>query len=142
PAAQAGAPGGMEPRGERADRDRLQSLVERFEAHDHRRSRLGHLRALDGIEISPTDLVALHRFPRARRRYFGPRSATTRGLPASQGISSRPSARVTSQAPQSSASDAISRAVSSQESLGPTGPGGRSRMPSLRSSITTVAPMR
>src|SRR5207245_1356262 len=53
PAAQAGAPGGMEPRGERADRDRLQSLVERIEAHDHRRPRLGHLRALHGIEISP-----------------------------------------------------------------------------------------
>jgi len=36
----------------------------------------------------------------------------------------------------------ISRAVSSQESLGLAGPAGRSRIPSLRSSITTVAPIR
>jgi hypothetical protein len=75
-------------------------------------------------------------------RYPGPRSATRRGFPASHAIWSSPSAAVTSQADQSSCPAAISRAVSSHESLGEASEAGRSRIPSLRSSITTESPIR
>src|SRR5918999_695040 len=58
PAAEPGAPGGMELGRERTDGDGLEMLVQRVEAHDHGRPSLGHLGALDGIEGNPPDFVA------------------------------------------------------------------------------------
>src|SRR5262249_56951382 len=114
----------MQLAGQRADRDRLQALVQSVEAHDHRGTGLGHLGAPGRIESRPTNLVAFH------RRLLGPGLA--RGRPADpanrlrrsafHGTSSNPSAITASHALQSSWLAPISPAVSSHYSLSPARP--------------------
>ena len=144
PDLKSGPPARMELRSQRTNGDGLKDVVEHVEADDDDRPRLRHLRAGSRIETGPPDLIALH--PRRSETFF--RRKRTRGSAIraessfSQGIESKPSASRAARSPQSSEEAAMARAVSSQESLAGAPQSGRSRIPSIVSSITTAAPIR